>query len=201
MAPRHPPCCPFSSLRSPGRGPLEDQFGCRYPSPTPNGNRVLLLELWGGGGRGWWSPRATLLEPRADLTRGPAPAWARADKELYTQNGILHLLDRNKRIEPQLERFQNCRDLFYLILTCEETVYDKVLEDLNSKEQKTCQPVHIINVDIQDSHEEATLGAFLICELCQCIQHTEDVEKEIDELLQEFEEKSGRAFLHTICFY
>ncbi|ELV12798.1 RNA polymerase II subunit A C-terminal domain phosphatase SSU72 [Tupaia chinensis] len=73
--------------------------------------------------------------------------------------------------------------------------------DLNSREQETCQPVHVVNVDIQDNHEEATLGAFLICELCQCIQHTEDMENEIDELLQEFEEKSGRTFLHTVCFY
>ncbi|KAF7239297.1 RNA polymerase II subunit A C-terminal domain phosphatase SSU72 [Varanus komodoensis] len=40
---------------------------------------------------------------------------------------------------------------------------------LNSREQETCQPVHVINVDIQDNHEEATLGAFLICELCQCV--------------------------------
>lgn len=37
--------------------------------------------------------------------------------------------------------------------------------------------------------------------LCPQIQHTEDMENEIDELLQEFEEKSGRAFLHTVCFY
>lgn len=37
--------------------------------------------------------------------------------------------------------------------------------------------------------------------LCMQIQHTEDMENEIDELLQEFEEKSGRAFLHTVCFY
>lgn len=125
----------------------------------------------------------------------------RKDKELYTQNGILHMLDRNKRIKPRPERFQNCKDLFDLILTCEERVYDQVVEDLNSREQETCQPVHVVNVDIQDNHEEATLGAFLICELCQCIQHTEDMENEIDELLQEFEEKSGRAFLHTVCFY
>ena len=33
------------------------------------------------------------------------------------------------------------------------------------------------------------------------IQHTEDMENEIDELLQEFEEKSGRTCLHTVCFY
>ncbi|EDL15025.1 Ssu72 RNA polymerase II CTD phosphatase homolog (yeast), isoform CRA_a, partial [Mus musculus] len=93
----------------------------------------------------------------------------RKDKELYTQNGILHMLDRNKRIKPRPERFQNCTDLFDLILTCEERVYDQVVEDLNSREQETCQPVHVVNVDIQDNHEEATLGAFLICELCQCV--------------------------------
>lgn len=27
------------------------------------------------------------------------------------------------------------------------------------------KPVHVINIDIQDNHEEATIGAFLICEL------------------------------------
>lgn len=30
-------------------------------------------------------------------------------------------------------------------------------------EDNTC--VHVINIDIQDNHEEATIGAFLICEL------------------------------------
>ncbi|CAI5687823.1 RNA polymerase II subunit A C-terminal domain phosphatase SSU72 [Oreochromis niloticus] len=125
----------------------------------------------------------------------------RKDKELYTQNGILHMLDRNKRIKSKPERFQNCKDKFDLVITCEERVYDQVVEDLNSREQETLQPVHVINVDIQDNHEEATLGAFLICELCQCIQHTDDMENEIDELLQEFEDKSNRPFLHTVCFY
>ncbi|XP_058530274.1 RNA polymerase II subunit A C-terminal domain phosphatase SSU72 isoform X1 [Ochotona princeps] len=93
----------------------------------------------------------------------------RKDKELYTQNGILHMLDRNKRVKPRPERFQSCKDPFDLILTCEERVYDQVVEDLNSREQETCQPVHVVNVDIQDNHEEATLGAFLLCELCQCV--------------------------------
>lgn len=114
----------------------------------------------------------------------------------YTQNGILHMLERNKRIKTRPERFQNCKDQFDLVITCEERVYDQVLEgephlniispvifclslsviyvslslsDLNSREQETFQPVHVINVDIQDNHEEATLGAFLICELCQCV--------------------------------
>uniref|UniRef100_A0A8B9LDH4 RNA polymerase II subunit A C-terminal domain phosphatase SSU72 n=1 Tax=Astyanax mexicanus TaxID=7994 RepID=A0A8B9LDH4_ASTMX len=91
--------------------------------------------------------------------------------EPYTQNGILHMLERNKRIKQRPERFQSCKDQFDLVITCEERVYDQVLEDLNSREQETFQPVHVINVDIQDNHEEATLGAFLICELCQCVSN------------------------------
>lgn len=46
----------------------------------------------------------------------------------YTQNGILHMLDRNKRIKSKPERFQNCKDRFDLVITCEERVYDQVLE-------------------------------------------------------------------------
>lgn len=48
-------------------------------------------------------------------------------------------------------------------------LFFRLFTDLNSREQETLQPVHVINVDIQDNHEEATLGAFLICELCQCV--------------------------------
>ncbi|ELW64069.1 RNA polymerase II subunit A C-terminal domain phosphatase SSU72 [Tupaia chinensis] len=69
----------------------------------------------------------------------------RKDKELYTQNGLLHMLDRNKRIKAAPERFQSCRDVFDLIVTCEERVYDQVVEELSSREQETCQPVHVVN--------------------------------------------------------
>ena len=54
----------------------------------------------------------------------------------YTQNGILHMLDRNKRIKAKPERFQNCKDKFDLVITCEERVYDQVLEGEVS--HKTC---------------------------------------------------------------
>lgn len=38
------------------------------------------------------------------------------------------MLDRNKRIKSKPERFQNCKDKFDLVITCEERVYDQVLE-------------------------------------------------------------------------
>ena len=46
----------------------------------------------------------------------------------YTQNGILHMLDRNRRIKGHPERFQDCPKHFDLIITCEERVYDQVLD-------------------------------------------------------------------------
>lgn len=33
------------------------------------------------------------------------------------------------------------------------------------------KPVHIINIDIQDNHEEATMGAFLICDLVAMVRN------------------------------
>jgi len=38
------------------------------------------------------------------------------------------MLDRNKRIKSRPERFQSCKDQFDLVITCEERVYDQVLE-------------------------------------------------------------------------
>jgi RNA polymerase II subunit A C-terminal domain phosphatase SSU72 len=39
------------------------------------------------------------------------------------------------------------------------------LTALESRTSTDNSSVHVINIDIQDNHEEATLGAFLICEL------------------------------------
>lgn len=44
----------------------------------------------------------------------------------YTQNGLLHMLDRNRRIKKCPEKFQHCSEQFDLIITAEERVYDQV---------------------------------------------------------------------------
>lgn len=54
----------------------------------------------------------------ADLTK--------KDKTLYTQNGILHMLDRNRRIKKQPERLQEAKKKYDIIITAEERVYDQV---------------------------------------------------------------------------
>lgn len=125
----------------------------------------------------------------------------RKDPELYTQNGILHMLDRNRRIKPKPERFQSCKDKFDVVITCEERVYDQLLEDMESREKDDMNPVHIINIDIQDNHEEATIGAFLICDLVSMLSESDDLDNDIDEILQDFEPRCQRTILHTVSFY
>ncbi|XKL67924.1 hypothetical protein PGB90_003415 [Kerria lacca] len=123
------------------------------------------------------------------------------DKAFYTQNGLLHMLDRNRRIKSKPEKFQLCEEQFDLIITCEERVYDQVIDFFNSKSPIDNTPVHIINVDIQDNQEEATIGAFFICELVHLVSKCEDLDNDLVRLLPEYEKKCNRSLLHCMLFY
>ncbi|KAI1725708.1 ssu72-like protein domain-containing protein [Ditylenchus destructor] len=124
------------------------------------------------------------------------------DIHLYTQNGLLNMVDRNRRIKSCPQKFQRCKEKFDVIICLEERVYDQVVEDLQTRESTTGDSVHVINFDIQDNHEEATLGALFVVELCKKLEDCEDLDNEIDEVLAEFEANNPeRNILHTICFY
>ncbi|XP_077293495.1 ssu72 CTD phosphatase [Arctopsyche grandis] len=123
------------------------------------------------------------------------------DKSFYTQNGLLHMLDRNRRIKQHPERFQASPERFDVIITCEERVYDQVVEWISSQPSLYSQPVHVINIDIQDNHEEATLGAFIISDLVTRMAQSSDLDNDIDELLNKFESKNQRSILNCVLFY
>lgn len=89
----------------------------------------------------------------------------------YTQNGLLHTLDRNRRIKTHPEKFQETKEKFDILITCEERVYDQVLEFMESKAPSDNSIVHVINIDIQDNLEEATIGAFLISDMCMHVSN------------------------------
>jgi hypothetical protein len=38
------------------------------------------------------------------------------------------MLDRNRRLKPKPERFQSSKEKFDIVITCEERVYDQVIE-------------------------------------------------------------------------
>ncbi len=42
--------------------------------------------------------------------------------------------------------------------------------DIDSREKGDPEAAHVINIDIQDNHEEATIGAFMICDLCLMVR-------------------------------
>jgi hypothetical protein len=44
-----------------------------------------------------------------------------------------------------------------------------IILDLENREKEHNQPVHIINIDVADNHEDATLGAFLLYELAMIV--------------------------------
>lgn len=123
------------------------------------------------------------------------------DETLYTKNGMLHIMERNKRIKSGPERFQECGLEFEIILTVEEKVYDQVLECFASREAESETPVHVINMNVVDNPEDATIGAFLLCELAQHVHSSDDLDNDIDDILQEFESKCEREILHTVLFY
>ena len=98
------------------------------------------------------------------------------------------MLDRNRRIKRAPERFQDTSDVFDVIFTCEERCFDAACESKQSlvhtilhnividsisdvgilnRSRQSNQPVHVINVEIIDNHEQATVGGKLILQLAQ----------------------------------
>ncbi|EFP07690.1 CRE-SSUP-72 protein [Caenorhabditis remanei] len=124
------------------------------------------------------------------------------DKDLYRQNGLLFMVDRNRRIKTRPQRFQAETREFDVILCLEERVFDQVIDFLNRRVGTSGNPVHVINIDIEDNAEEATFGAFFLAELCTKLEKSHDFEEEIDQIITDLEEaQPKRNLLHTICFY
>jgi len=123
------------------------------------------------------------------------------DRALYTDMGMLHILERNRRLKEKPERFDEAPEHFDVIITCEEKCYDAVLAVFEERTSSREQPVHVLNMDIVDNQEDATIGAFILCELAQSMKDCEDLDDELEEIVQEFESKYKRELLHTVLFY
>ncbi|ORX96872.1 Ssu72-like protein [Basidiobolus meristosporus CBS 931.73] len=123
------------------------------------------------------------------------------DFNLYTQNGLLNMLDRNRKIKRAPERFQESKGTYDVIFTCEERCYDAVCEELAARGGRYNRPVHVINVEIKDNHEDAAIGGRWILQLATMIDQAKDFEEEMENILLSFSSKSPLHILHTIAFY
>ena len=83
----------------------------------------------------------------------------------YKSNGLLQMLDRNRRLKKAPEKWQESTKVFDFVFTCEERCFDAVCEDLMNRGGKLNKIVHVINVDIKDDDENAKIGSKAILEL------------------------------------
>lgn len=107
------------------------------------------------------------------------------DARLYKANGVLNMLDRNRNVKfgperwqdwrvgtPRLDRFTNDKGsegteggTVDIVITCEERCWEAVIDNLLDRGSPLNRPVHVINVDIKDNHEEALVGGRAILDL------------------------------------
>lgn len=119
------------------------------------------------------------------------------DPRLYRANGLLTMLERNRSVKYGPERWQDWTigkprldhredrgssgveaGVVDVVITCEERCWDAVMDNLVEREGKLNRPVHVINVDIKDNHEEALVGGKAILELADMLNAVAREERE-----------------------
>lgn len=123
------------------------------------------------------------------------------DKSLYTRNGLLMMLDRNRGVKSAPQRFHDEQACYDVIFTCEERVFDSVCEELLNRTGLQSRPVHVINIEIEDNHKEATNGAKTILELARLITESRDLERDMDGIIEDVQNRMSHKLLYTVPFY
>ena len=120
------------------------------------------------------------------------------DPRLYRANGILNMLERNQGVKfgperwqdwavgkPRIDRYKQDKGsagveggVVDVVITCEERCWDAVVDNLLERGSPLNRPVHIINVDIKDNHEEALIGGKAILDLANSLNKAAQEERE-----------------------
>ncbi|ORZ16380.1 RNA polymerase II subunit A C-terminal domain phosphatase SSU72 [Absidia repens] len=124
------------------------------------------------------------------------------DPTLYTKNGLLSMLNRNRSIKDAPQRWQEAKGPYDVIITCEERCFDAVIEDIYNRGQIYNARTHVINVEIKDNHDEATLGGQAILELVTMVEESTDIDADMSNIIQKFEvAHPSFPLLHTVTYF
>jgi RNA polymerase II subunit A C-terminal domain phosphatase SSU72 len=85
---------------------------------------------------------------------------------------------------PRLSEFQQGKGskgaeggIVDVVITCEERCWDAVVDNLIERGSPLNRPVHVINVDIKDNHEEALVGGKAILDLADSLNEAAKEER------------------------
>ena len=121
------------------------------------------------------------------------------NKEYYIKNGMLPMMDRDRRIKTAPERWQDSDivGVVHVAICFEERIYELVEEDLGIREAQEFEPLHIVNIETKDNPEAAAKSADLALKLCQQIEEQEDISDDLSEIIEAFEKEHNVSLSHN----
>merc|ERR1712166_929997 len=102
------------------------------------------------------------------------------DEQLYIENRMIGILERNVKIKKAPERWQDEHAMqFDVILTFEERVYDAVLDDFQKRQDEAVDAVdgpavHVINIETKDTPSESIIAAQDAIKLCHKLEAADE---------------------------
>ena len=122
----------------------------------------------------------------------------------YRNNGLLGMVERNMDIKDHPERWQEIPSLsgrFDIVFCFEERVFDQLMENVDAREPENVdepKPLHIVNLEVIDNTEEATVGAQIALDFClRANEARGNLDEELPKIVEELQSKYKRSLMHV----